>query len=129
MTVVRAQVRLPYSTGKPEDVATNTWWFSHPTDTLALMAPDIVEALTAFYVGIDQHLSHVINEAANQVLLYDILAPEPRVPIVGAMAGLSISDAQSSLPLEVASVLSFRAVPPSTPSAMTGATPSRRSRR
>lgn len=114
MALVRSQVILPYLSGLPEDVATNTWWFSHPTDDMATMEPAITAALEDFYQVIDLYLAHYIDDGACIVRHYDWADPEPRVPITSGLA-LSIATTQDALPGEVSTVLSFRAALPSTP--------------
>ena len=102
-----AQYVLPMASGLPADAAVNTWAFeSNSTGPVPGEVEDIILALTEFYENFDTILSNDIDD--NQVLkIYDLEAPEPRVPLVEAELNVAMAGG-TSLPHEVAVCLSFR---------------------
>lgn len=108
---VRATVELPYRTGNPEDVSTNTWFFE--SDTLSY--DDTIAALSApigdFYEALVSHLSPSLEGGDCSISFYNMLIPAPRPPTTAAMP-LNTVPTTTPLPLEVAACLSFRTAPP-----------------
>lgn len=111
---VRAQVRLPYKSGLPEDVATNTWHFTRATGTFDDCCDALVDGLTAFYGEFDNGLASFIEANDAVINFYDLTQPEPRVPRIEPLT-LSIPD-NANFPGEVALVLSFSGGAPVTAS-------------
>lgn len=107
MPIIKAQVELPYFTGLPEDLATNTLYFAPvaivPVDTIT----DILDRIDAAYAAVDQLLSPVLT-GVKIVKLYDMSDPEPRVPIFEGVVD-PITTGTVGYAEEVAAVLSFRA--------------------
>lgn len=112
---IRAQVVLPFKTGLPEDVATNTFHFESDTlDFAAAIAP-IPGYLAAFYQAFATRLSGSIAKNLVHVNLYNMLTPAPRVPVT-VVLGITGSDGTSGLPNEVSVCLSTRGALPNLPS-------------
>lgn len=108
MPTVRAQVRLPYLSGVPEDVAVATWHFH---TGLAINAGDLVEIhdrLEAAYAVSGPYLSAYIDRPGCTVRMYDLDETPPRVPIYDEPLSVATTAVTGSLPFEVALVLSFR---------------------
>lgn len=107
----KIQVTLPYTTGLPTDVVTNTWHFvgEDPTDyTLA------IGWLGTVYATIGPLLSTIVARTSNAATMkvYDLADDKPRPPVatqsftVAAVGGGGVD-----LPLECALVGSYQAIP------------------
>lgn len=108
MPTVRAQVRLPYLSGVPEDVSVATWHFF---TGLATTEPDLVEIhdrLEAAYAVSGPFISAYVDRTSCSVRMYALDDPEPRTPIYDEPLTVGTTAVQGSLPFEVALVLSFR---------------------
>jgi len=121
MTIVRAQVTLPWTTGLPEDITVNTFHFfteDSPPDTTQL---DTIETqLVAFYNvasgvagdAIGGFLSTLLSRVANACTIkyYDLEDAEPRAPLRTDTFTLIAQDSATSMPAEVSLCLSFQGV-------------------
>ena len=111
MTLVRAQVNLPYATGLPEDVVVNTLYFDTGANPLNnAMGTEITLRLGAAYSQIAPYLSAYLSRAtgAVQVKLFDMATSEPRAPFNPGWAfTLPAASTNTSLPLEIALCLSY----------------------
>lgn len=101
-----AQVRLPRTNGIPADAAVNTWAFETNEGSVSVgKAEKMAEGLWEFYNQLDPIMSPLLDGSV-EFKVYDIDAPEPRVPIIdGGQANFSPSG--TAAPEEVAIVLSF----------------------
>lgn len=107
---IRAQVVIPYDTGLPRDVITNTLYFETATPAgLVAGADELAPMLTAFY----ETIYDVSNRAASHIAwagayvnFYDMADPEPRPPYTVSMP-ITAQTGTSALPAECALVLSF----------------------
>lgn len=113
MATMRAQVVIPYFTGIPTDVATNTFHFFELVPIgLPAVAAAVTPLLDAFYTTIYNSVSGIANYCTPltaHVKWYDLSQPEPRVPL-GVNLGLTSAVIASNLPTEVSAVLSFQGV-------------------
>lgn len=112
---IRIQVVLPFQSGLPRDVATNTFTFDNVTSTPEVCAAIAGGRLETFYnvapppsvSPIAAYLSGVINRSQCRMVAYDLDDPQPRVPIweldwvLGAAGG-------DNAPNELAAVASFQ---------------------
>lgn len=104
----RHQVRLPYDSGLPEDVAVNVF---HSISDDDLEAEAFAAALVTFYGAIDGLLSNQLSDVADaaSVTTYDLADAEPRVPV--DVTTFTLTTNASTLPTECALCLSFQASP------------------
>lgn len=101
-------------TNLPQDVITNTFHFSELTvvglepaaDALTPKLADFYEAVYNGSLGMASYMQPTLA----QVHWYDLNQPEPRIPYTLPL-GASIPVSASSLPTEVAAVLSFQGDP------------------
>lgn len=106
MTLYRAQVVLATVDGLPENFVTNTWYFWSNLET---DVPLFGNELEDFYQEIDGFLSSRIATTGHVIKWYSMDDPEPRIPILEESLGtLTINQAQTQLPSEVAIVASFQ---------------------
>jgi hypothetical protein len=118
MTILKAQVTLPYRTGLPEDVIVNTFAFSTTGDFAPPgSAQAVANALVTFYGAIDVYLGDMLSNVANagKIRVYDLTstAPGPDDDVLGSpevTQDLTVVTGTSSLPPEVAVCLSYNAV-------------------
>lgn len=110
MASIRAQTRLHYSTGLPQDVATNVTHWITPTPLLEAHLDEIGARLIAAYHIFDDFISSAVSRVANtsEVVLYDLADVEPRVPIATYTFTLA-APTGIDLPAEVALVVSYHA--------------------
>lgn len=122
--VVRCQVVLPYTSGVPEDVATNTFHVRYDTADIPTREGLVTAAgqpLIAFYndqpagaaLRVAQLLSPQVDRGSLKAfILFSWLSdPEPRVPEQTNFTLQASLSGSSSLPSEVALCLSFRGSP------------------
>lgn len=110
MATIRATANLPYTTNIPEDVVTNTLYFSTANTTDPDVHDEIGARVIAAYHILDANLSGLISRAANicSVILYDMSDPEPRAPIATYPFTLAAATTgNTELPAEVALCLSY----------------------
>lgn len=112
MALIRAQVRIPYFTGLPEDIVTNTFHFitaGIPATQAEL--DDIANRIRSFYGEFDQYLASVLSRTVDacQIRMYDLADPEPRTPVDTQTFSLAAALTVGNLPLECAVVLSYHA--------------------
>jgi hypothetical protein len=112
MPIIRAQVRLPYFTGLPEDIVTNTWHFE--TGELGPSAGELDECvarLEAAYDLVDQLMAATLSRVADacEIRIYNLADPEPREPVRTSTFTLDTPESITNLPLECAIVLSYHA--------------------
>lgn len=101
-----ANCALHRRTGLPEDDAVNTWAFNSTAGSANLTdVGNIAQALTAFYSALDGWFSATLT-GEGTLKVYDIEAPEPRVPLATATGPFTTPDA-GFMPEEVAVCLSF----------------------
>src|SRR5688500_10439566 len=121
MSIIRAQVRLPWTTNLPEDVTVNTFHFlTTSTPFTQAELDDIEDNLISFWTfssgvagdQLDGFLSNLVSRVAlaASITMYDMSQAEPRVPIRETNFTLGPADVGSTLPPEVALCLSFQAV-------------------
>lgn len=106
MPLYRAQVVLATVDGIPENFVTNTMYFfaTNLTEVSAL-----ADEITDFYQEIDGFLSSRVATTGHEIKWYDMTDPEPRIPVQTDNLGtLTINQAQTQLPSEVAIVASFQ---------------------
>lgn len=101
-------VTFPVDTGILSDYTVNTWsFFTAQGKTESEM--DLVKAaLTAFYTGFDQYLSHLLT-GTPIMRAYDRSDPSPRVPWYQEAMAIVPPTAGQPMPEEVAYCLSFSA--------------------
>jgi hypothetical protein len=122
VAIIRAQVVLPYLSGKPEDVAVNTWHFNASDASQASMDNARTQLVT-FYTtvppngpsnsqlsAVGAHLTNALNRTANaaKIKMYDLAAGLPR-PVTEYSFTLPTSSSPTGkeIPAEVALCLSF----------------------
>lgn len=111
MPIVRAQAVIPYDSGLPQDVITNTFYFQSGGALAGMEAASayIAESLDAFYTQVYEiGGAYYCNFTGAYVNCYDMSEPEPRIPWTQPM-GISVGSESTGLPAEVAAVLSFHA--------------------
>jgi hypothetical protein len=106
MPILRAQVAIPAVSTVSEDTVTNTWHFT-TTDTTEGTLTLLKAALVDFYEDMDAYKSDLQLWASARVKIYNMSDPEPRVPIDDVGLTLTSAPSGTSLPHEVAAVLSF----------------------
>lgn len=109
MAILRAQVVIPYFTGLPADVITNTFYFDTQEVSAGEARTELTGALNQFYEDIydvtGRAATHVVWSDA-EIRWYDMAEPEPRVPIIIPFP-IQATVAHSPIPCECAVVLSF----------------------
>lgn len=120
MPVYLAQVRIPYDTGIPSDVAVNTFHFENrsgdfllSTDFTAISNAlrDVYNLNVTFAGSTDRiatWLSTLLNPALAEVRIYSLSDPKPRVPRHLQTIPIDTGQASTPLPTEVAIVGSFQ---------------------
>lgn len=113
MATLRSQVVLPYFTGIPKDVITNTHhWLTDDSFSPAEDAVTIASRLEVFYEdAMDGFAANHVSWSLGRVKVYDLGDPEPRPPVADLPLNLNIIAAVSTLPNEVAVVVSYHADP------------------
>lgn len=106
---------IPYDTGLPEDVITNTLYFGPgAAATLITQADALMPILDTFYETIyaDANIpANYLEWGLAKVNWYDLSEPEPRVPYTVNMPITVGTQAASTIPAECSVVLSFQADP------------------
>lgn len=111
MTILRCQVRLPYTTGVPGDVATNTLHFFTPAaPSTQTEWDDIYQRVEGYYAQWGQYLASVVDRPNCRITLYDLADSEPRQPIFSDTFSPPVAVGVANLPSEVAVVHSYRGV-------------------
>lgn len=118
MATLLHQVRLPYTTQLPRDVAVNTFWTLGGGDRLD-QAVEAEVAITRFYNedNTNNHLSYWLSPLISRqpgaciIQTYDLADPQPRPPISQVFFQLGAPGTNTSLPMEVALVASFHGEP------------------
>jgi hypothetical protein len=111
MPLLKAVVTLPYFSGAPEDVATNTFHFQSPVGTS--VAATVVAAsarLGAFYTAVGVNFSKVLTSPGT-IKYYDLADPSPRLPVGSGSVSWTASVPAFNLPEEVAVCVSYQAAP------------------
>lgn len=118
----RCQVVLPYGSGLPEDVSTNTFYTEvADTDGLTAFLAGLVAFYNDSYGGSGHGLSYYISEYisrdtdACKIRVYDMGDPEPRPLLLEQPFSLAEDGDTSSLPLEVSLCNSYKAIGASNP--------------
>lgn len=111
MATFRATVVFPMFTNLPEDVITNTFHYSELTPmglaaAAAAATPKLADFYEAVYAG-SLGMANYMNPAIAHVNWYDLSEPAPRAPLTLPL-GATIPVVSSTLPTEVATVLSFQ---------------------
>nr|CRY96786.1 hypothetical protein [uncultured prokaryote] len=118
MATIRAQIQLPYTTGIPSDVSTNTLHFVLPDPVVALDYELLANAISAIFgwptggFTVGSSIGAAVTRAADgcSIDFYDLADPTPRVPRATEL--FTMPDATSGvtdLPHEAACCLSYRA--------------------
>lgn len=110
------QVTIPYYTGLPEDVVTNTWHaqFNSPTSPLTSDFANMADNLRVFYeqtYTTPGSMAKYARPALTSLKVYDMDDPKPRAPRYSVPMPISVTSdpTNSNLPSEVAVCLSYRA--------------------
>lgn len=113
MAVLQSQVIIPYFTNLPKDVITNTMYWE--TDDLVPPeeeAEGIAPRLTVFYQDcMDVRAANHVAWALTRIKVYNLADPEPRAPILDDAMPITLTPSPSSIPTEVAVVMSYHAAP------------------
>lgn len=117
MPLFKAQVVLPYFSGRPTDVAVNQYHFvDDTTATFAITASNIRDQLStmynAIYTGAASTRASYINWPQASVKVFRLADPTPRVPIILSM-NLNEGTGPTPIPTEVACVMTWQAEPES----------------
>lgn len=113
MAFARAQIVIPYDTGLPEDVITNTIYIGSP-DPLIETADNVQPLIDALYTAIyaDANVpANYLEWGLARVNWYELTDPEPRVPYTLDLVISPGTQAASTIPAECSIVLSFHAAP------------------
>lgn len=114
--VARVQVVLPYSSGVPSDVVTNTWHFESldgESITSAKLA-SLFTVLTTFYNSVYassaiKGMASYINSSQVLMKAYNLADPKPRTAVRESVTPLTLTSQESgTIPAEAAIVLSYR---------------------
>lgn len=114
MTQLKSQVILPFFTNIPTDVITNVMhWETDDSQTPEAAAAEIQGRLDTFYTSAygPGYGANYVNWNACRIKVYDYADPEPRNPVFDDLLGNSQTPGNSSIPTEVAIVLSYHAAP------------------
>lgn len=115
----QVQATLPYLTGLPKDVITNTFYF----DWLGAGDPDatkfgnLADLVAGFYEGVFPtagtfSMASWIDRTKYRTKIYDLVEPKPRVPKLDRTETLDVkTEANTIMPPEVAIVASYHAAP------------------
>lgn len=112
MALIRAQVRLSYFSGLPEDVVTNTLYFiTGGVPATPAELDDIAARIESAYSEWGPWLGAPLRRGTDlsEIRMYDMADPEPRVPVYTHVWTLPAASAATCLPLECSAVLSFHA--------------------
>lgn len=107
MATYRHIVRLPFTSGVPEDATVNVF---HSECADFGEAQGFADALVTFYNAIDGTFSNQLASASNSatVSTYDLADPEPRVPF--DVQAFTVTPGISGMPMETALCLSFQGI-------------------
>lgn len=112
MPLLRAQTILPMFTNLPKDVVVNqTHWLADEID-IEDACDDIATMLTSFYTTVYGAASarvNYINWPAATIKIFNLAEPTPRVPYIRSLGFTTAGTGTSTIPTEVACVLTFRA--------------------
>lgn len=117
MPGIRAQVVLPTRTNLPEDRVTNTLYFFNTSEGEFSVAAEVIGLiLQEFYENLYTTPFVPANwltmaTAGWFVNFYDMAAPEPRVPYRVDMPNTGWSGANTTIPSEVCTCMSFHGAP------------------
>lgn len=118
MAFLASQVVLPFYTGLPEDVITNTFhWQSDGSTDLEAAADLIVPRLEAFYDACYAETGccdAYVTWGDAIVKVYNLSDPSPRVPEQRDLDLSPATPTDANIPTECSIVLSYHAVPPVT---------------
>lgn len=112
-TIVTSQAIFPFYTGIPRDVITNTFHFlwDEEVSDKETVATEINARLDTFYTYIyDVYSANYINFSNGRSEHFFQFEPTPRVPVVRTLA-VDVTESTSTIPTEVACVVSFHAAP------------------
>lgn len=106
-----AQATIPHDSGVAADAVTfTTHWMNTSEATVDAVASNAFGKVAAFIQEARNFYSSVYNPEAAVIKLYNVLDPEPRVPVLeSAVAISSVSTNVNDLPAEVAIVISYEA--------------------
>ncbi len=116
MPIIRAQVTLPHDNGLPEDASTNTFHFRVPAPVTPVATASIALRLLGFYDNastagggrLSEWMSTLINLAGARLRMYNLDDVMPRAPVYDQPMTFIGSTASTTLPSEVALVLTFQ---------------------
>lgn len=115
-----AQCQFQYKTQIPRDVSVNTFWFDGPGADREADATEIFSRVATFYNDegtgtnpVTYWFSDFIDRANDPLVvrIYDQADAKPRQPFASLTLDIEPPVGNTSLPLEVACVLSFQGVP------------------
>lgn len=110
MAIHRAQVRLQGTSGLPEDIVTNTFYFDGG-EAAPSTGGNIAAAISGFYSEIATYLSDTIASGnVHEIKFYDMGDAEPRQPYLTAPLSVEPGTTGANYPQEVSCCLSFRAI-------------------
>lgn len=123
MAFMRLQVELPALSGVPEDVYTNTFYFSTDTDPVATAAftattiiKDGYDDLLAGGAPLASYMSNTLDRLNCLTKAYDMADPEPRIPTITEWEMDLSGTSSDNLPEEVALCMSYHGAIPITAS-------------
>lgn len=114
--VARVQVIIPYSSGVPSDVITNTWHFESldgESITSAKLAT-LFTILSTFYNTVYsqsaiKQMASYLNPTQTVMKAYNLSDPKPRTAVRESVVPLTVGTMESgTIPAEAAIVLSYR---------------------
>jgi len=117
MGINRVVARLPYFTGVPEDVVTNTFHYGTVATPTPTQIAAMIDGVQSFYDTaaptdtVGEWIAPWVSRVASacQVEVYDLSDTPPRVPIGSGTFTLPAVSGTGTLPAETAMCLSFRA--------------------
>lgn len=112
---IRAQVVLPWLSGLPEDVITNTFYIANGADTdLDVIGAASTSSFITFYqeiYGVANFPASYVDWGGGFINYYDLAEPTPRVPFTDPMPLVVGTLSSTTIPSELAVVASFHGAP------------------
>ena len=105
---------IPYASGLPEDVISNTLYFDYiggldVEDAVVAQTANIAEAYDDFYSTM--LWASYVDQGNAEVRWYLMASPPPRIPIIVPLGLTNVSSSETVIPAEVSVVLSFHGSP------------------
>lgn len=111
--ITLAQISIPYFTGIPTDVITNSLHFIYEDGVGTPPSNTNYAALAAVLLAFENNIwetfiaANWVNVAGTTVTMYDLTQPTPRVPVYAQPLAVTATKANSALPTEVAVCMSY----------------------